>query len=187
MRSKARRFRNRERFENASCFRLEGLDPPHEHSPIGRDTSKHPGREFGGTTPSPGTSERATDIVTSSPDAPPAVATAYESPTEPPTYVLRDLARISPFALGSIPDPPPALRGVTQEIVTDELKGGDSLSATLHSPANHRDGFRLPLVVQACPVEYTDPPPRDRSRARPGDSCACAAPRSSTSPRGATP
>ncbi len=104
-----------------------------------------------------GTYERVTDIVTSSAGAPPTVVTEYESPTEPPNHLLRDLAKGAATPLTKFPDPQPALRGVTQELVTYERKDGVSLSATLYLPANHRAGERLPLVVWAYPLEYTDP------------------------------
>ena len=105
----------------------------------------------------PGTSERVTEIVRSSADAPPTVVTAYESPTEPPNYLLRDLAKKTTTPLTAFPDPQPALRGVTQELVTYQRRDGVSLSATLYLPANRRDGERLPLVVWAYPMEYNDP------------------------------
>ena len=103
-----------------------------------------------------GTAESVTAIVRSSADAPPRVVTAYESPTEPPNHRLRDLALGTVTPLTSFADPQPALRGVKQELVKYERADGVSLSATLYLPPGHREGERLPLLVWAYPLEYSD-------------------------------
>jgi dipeptidyl aminopeptidase/acylaminoacyl peptidase len=101
--------------------------------------------------------ESVVAIVKSSEEAPPVVVTAYESPTEPPNWRLRDLEKGDVRALTSFPDPQPELRGVHQELVKYKRKDGVDLSATLYLPSRYSAGTRLPLVVWAYPLEYNDP------------------------------
>jgi dipeptidyl aminopeptidase/acylaminoacyl peptidase len=101
--------------------------------------------------------ENVVAIVKSSADAPPLVVTAHESPTEPPNWRLLDLDQGAVSAITSFPDPQPELRGVHQELVKYKRKDGVDLSATLYLPKDYQPGTRLPLVVWAYPLEYSDP------------------------------
>ena len=82
-----------------------------------------------------------------------------ESPTEPPNFVLVDLAGGGPpRALTDFPDPHPQLTGMRKTLRTHHRPDGVSLSGVLHLPPGHepsRDG-RLPLVLWAYPLDYGD-------------------------------
>jgi dipeptidyl aminopeptidase/acylaminoacyl peptidase len=82
--------------------------------------------------------------------------TRRETPTQPPNYFLhgRDSA---PQALTNFPDPTPQIRGITKELVKYQRPDGVQLSFTLYLPPGYQKGTRLPTVVWAYPLEYTDP------------------------------
>jgi dipeptidyl aminopeptidase/acylaminoacyl peptidase len=82
--------------------------------------------------------------------------TRHESPTEPPNYV-RVAADGKRQALTDYPDPAPALRGISRQLVTYERADGVPLSFTLYLPPGHKKGERLPAVVWAYPREFVDP------------------------------
>ena len=86
----------------------------------------------------------------------PRFLTRRESASEPPNLWLRDLAAGTSVALTEYRDPQPAIRGITRELVRYQRKDGVQLSATLYLPAGYQSGTRLPLVVWAYPLEYTD-------------------------------
>jgi dipeptidyl aminopeptidase/acylaminoacyl peptidase len=82
--------------------------------------------------------------------------TRRESPTEAPNYFIRggaDTAR----ALTQFPDPTPQLRGIKKQLVTYKRADGVQCSFTLYLPPNYKEGTRLPTVVWAYPIEFTDP------------------------------
>ncbi len=54
-------------------------------------------------------------------------------------------------------DPTPQIRGITQKIVTYTRADGTPLSFTLFLPPGYRAGTRLPTVIDAYPLEYSDP------------------------------
>jgi len=102
--------------------------------------------------------------------------TRRESPTEPPNYYLRTLAEAfasagsgssgtasagasepAMKALTQFPDPTPQLRNIKKELVTYMRPDGVQLSFTLYLPPGYKEGTRLPTVVWAYPVEFTDP------------------------------
>jgi dipeptidyl aminopeptidase/acylaminoacyl peptidase len=82
--------------------------------------------------------------------------TRYESPTEPPNYVIR-AADGSKQAFTNFPDPAPQLRGIQKQLVTYKRADGVDLSFTLYLPPDYKPGERRPAVVWAYPREYTDP------------------------------
>lgn len=96
--------------------------------------------------------------------------TRRESPTEVPNNFIRTLKGKlkEPEAgeaewetdlrhLTSFRDPTPQLRGITQKIVTYERADGTPLSLTLFLPPGYQEGRRLPTVINAYPLEYSDP------------------------------
>jgi dipeptidyl aminopeptidase/acylaminoacyl peptidase len=108
----------------------------------------------------PGSYESFVALVRGGTDHPPAIVTRYESPSEPPNFRLRDLdpaAGAGAVALTAFPDPQPALRGISKELVTYERADGVPLSGTLYLPADREPGERLPLFVWAYPREFNDP------------------------------
>jgi len=84
--------------------------------------------------------------------------TSFETPVQPPNYRLRALRDGAVrAALTDFPDPNPQLKGVTKQLLTYERADGVQLSATLYLPPGYQQGTRLPVVVWAYPLEYTDP------------------------------
>jgi dipeptidyl aminopeptidase/acylaminoacyl peptidase len=100
-----------------------------------------------------------------------AFLTRRESPSEPPNYFVRTLSGRRagesseseprsdsvPRALTSFTDPTPQIRGITKRIVTYKNAEGTPLSFTLYLPPDYKEGTRLPTVVWAYPLEYSDP------------------------------
>lgn len=58
--------------------------------------------------------------------------------------------------LTSFPDPTPQIRDIRQQIVTYERADGTPLSFTLYLPPGYKEGTRLPVVLEAYPLEYSD-------------------------------
>ena len=85
--------------------------------------------------------------------------TRRESPTEAPNYFVRSSAETAsaPRALTQFPDPTPQLRGIKKQLVTYKRADGVQCSFTLYLPPNYKEGTRLPTVVWAYPIEFTDP------------------------------
>ncbi|MHC4767329.1 MAG: S9 family peptidase [Planctomycetota bacterium] len=95
--------------------------------------------------------------------------TTRESPTEVPNFFVRSLgsrveapkgeawyaSSITP--LTHFEDPAPQLRRITKRIVTYEREDGTPLSFTLYLPPDYEEGRRLPTVLWAYPLEYSDP------------------------------
>jgi dipeptidyl aminopeptidase/acylaminoacyl peptidase len=95
--------------------------------------------------------------------------TQRESPKDPPNFFLRTLlgraeaaegeaARTSTLkAITHLPDPTPQLRGITKRLVKYKRADGLDLSFTLYLPPGYQPGARLPAVVWAYPLDYSDP------------------------------
>lgn len=91
-----------------------------------------------------------------------------ESPVDPPNVHLATLGEPVDAADGeatrsftsrpvtSFEDPTPVLRGITRRIVTYEREDGVPLSFTLYLPPGYEEGARLPTVVYAYPLEFSD-------------------------------
>jgi dipeptidyl aminopeptidase/acylaminoacyl peptidase len=82
--------------------------------------------------------------------------TRHESPTEPPNFFVRSAGSSETRALTHFPDPAPQLRGITKQLVTYKRADGVPLSFTLYLPANYKKGERLPTIVWAYPLEFSD-------------------------------
>ncbi len=79
-----------------------------------------------------------------------------ESPADPPNLVLREpdgTAR----ALTHDPDPAPLMRQVRKELVQSPAPGRGVLVVHFVLAARVREGERLPALVWAYPMEFTDP------------------------------
>jgi dipeptidyl aminopeptidase/acylaminoacyl peptidase len=100
--------------------------------------------------------------------------TRRETPIDPPNYFVRSLSAGSANAannsststtaaakdlraLTSFPDPTPQLRGIKKQLVTYKRADGVQCSFTLYLPPGYKAGTRLPTVVWAYPLEFTDP------------------------------
>jgi len=85
------------------------------------------------------------------------IITSYESKTEPPNYYMYDLKSKKRKALSDYKDPTPQLAGMKKELIKYEREDGVPLSGTLYLPPDYKEGERLPLVIWAYPIEYSDP------------------------------
>jgi dipeptidyl aminopeptidase/acylaminoacyl peptidase len=96
--------------------------------------------------------------------------TRRESPSDPPNYYLRTLAK-SPLkgapegeaawksslrAITHCPDPAPQLKGITKRIVKYTRADGLPLSFMLYLPPGYKPGTRLPTVFWAYPLDYIE-------------------------------
>jgi len=89
--------------------------------------------------------------------------TRRESPTDPPNLIFNfrcppgetcmalDSRKVTDFK-----DPAPQLRGIKKQLVKYKRPDGVDLSFTLYLPPGYKEGTRLPAVVWAYPLEYTD-------------------------------
>ncbi len=93
--------------------------------------------------------------------------TRYESRTRPPNYQLLDLPSGKRSALTDYRDPAPELTGVKREILTYQRADGVPLSGMLYLPPGYKKGTRLPVVIWAYPLEYSDPSTAGQVRAAP--------------------
>jgi len=79
-----------------------------------------------------------------------------ESGTEPPNFYLLNLKSNKRLAITNFKDPAPQLTGMTKELIKYKRADGVDLSGTLYLPPGYKPGERLPVVVWAYPLEYTD-------------------------------
>ncbi|HSK71625.1 MAG TPA: prolyl oligopeptidase family serine peptidase [Pyrinomonadaceae bacterium] len=94
-----------------------------------------------------------------------AFITRRESLEMPPNLILRDRTNTpearanatSMKPLTDFKDPSPVLRGIKKQLVQYKRADGVDLSFTLYLPPNYKEGTRLPTVVWAYPLEFTDP------------------------------
>lgn len=80
----------------------------------------------------------------------------HESKTEPPNYYLFNLKKKKMKALTEFKDPAPQLTGLKKQLIKYKRADGVDLSGTLYLPPGYKEGERLPLVVWAYPLEYSD-------------------------------
>jgi dipeptidyl aminopeptidase/acylaminoacyl peptidase len=95
------------------------------------------------------------------------ILTRYESKVEPPNYVLVDPDAKKRIALTDFQDPAPQLTGLKKELVKYTRADGTPLSGTLYLPPGYTAGTRLPLVIWAYPLEYSDPATAGQVRGSP--------------------
>jgi len=81
---------------------------------------------------------------------------SHESPTEPQNYFRSGLKNGKRQALTAFQDPAPQLTGLKKELVKYNREDGVELSGTLYLPPDAKPGERLPVVVWAYPLEYSD-------------------------------
>lgn len=92
-----------------------------------------------------------------------------ESATDVPNYHLATLGKtveaeegeptraVTKKPITEFEDPTPALRQIEKRIVRYERKDGVPLSFNLHLPPGYEEGTRVPTVLYAYPLEYSDP------------------------------
>ena len=83
--------------------------------------------------------------------------TRKESPLDPPNLYLRSTAQSqNAQKITNFSDPVPQLRGIKKQLVKYKRADGVDLSFTLYTPPNYKEGTRLPTLVWAYPLEFTD-------------------------------
>jgi dipeptidyl aminopeptidase/acylaminoacyl peptidase len=89
--------------------------------------------------------------------------TRRESVTEPPNVRYRQVCAPGTQCLAVLDrkvtdfkDPAPQLRGINKQLVKYKRADGVDLSFTLYTPPGYKEGTRLPTVVWAYPLEFTD-------------------------------
>lgn len=95
--------------------------------------------------------------------------TRHQSPRDPPNLMLRtSTGRVERPPAGEatrvakrtpvtrVKDPTPAMRGISKQLVTFKRKDGVQLSMTVYLPPGHKAGERLPTLLWAYPLEYSD-------------------------------
>jgi dipeptidyl aminopeptidase/acylaminoacyl peptidase len=84
------------------------------------------------------------------------VLTRYETKSEPPNYVVRDLRAGSKQAITQFTDPHPQITSAERMLVTYKRKDGVQLSGTIYLPPGYKKGERLPMFLWAYPREFVD-------------------------------
>jgi len=83
--------------------------------------------------------------------------TRKESPLDPPNLYLRSAANSqNAQKITNFSDPVPQLRGIKKQLVKYKRADGVDLSFTLYTPPNYKEGTKLPTLVWAYPLEFTD-------------------------------
>ena len=82
--------------------------------------------------------------------------TRFESPSEPANLFVRSRDGSENRVLTHFKDPTPQLRRIRKELVAYKRADGVQLSFTLYLPPDYKAGERLPTVVWAYPMEFTD-------------------------------
>jgi dipeptidyl aminopeptidase/acylaminoacyl peptidase len=96
--------------------------------------------------------------------------TRRESVTDPPNVYLRTVNgrpgkpeageaayRSTLKQITNFTDPTPQLRQISKRLVSYERPDGVKLSFTLYLPPGYKEGTRLPTLLWAYPLDYTDP------------------------------
>jgi len=84
------------------------------------------------------------------------IAIRSENKTIPPNYHLIDLKTGEWEKISDNINPYPELTKLKVELITYTRKDGIPLSGTLYLPASYKKGERLPLIINAYPVEHAD-------------------------------
>jgi dipeptidyl aminopeptidase/acylaminoacyl peptidase len=79
-----------------------------------------------------------------------------ESKTDAPNYFLVDVKTGNRKAVTSFPDTTPQVTRMSKELLRYNRKDGVALSGTLYLPPDYKPGTRLPLLIWAYPLEYSD-------------------------------
>jgi dipeptidyl aminopeptidase/acylaminoacyl peptidase len=83
--------------------------------------------------------------------------TRRESPLDPPNLYLRSTAQSqNAQKITNFSDPVSQLRGIKKQLVKYKRADGVDLSFTLYTPPNYKEGTKLPTLVWAYPLEFTD-------------------------------
>jgi dipeptidyl aminopeptidase/acylaminoacyl peptidase len=92
---------------------------------------------------------------------------SHETKTEPANYFTVDLESKKRTELTHFRDPAPQLTSLKKELIKYQRDDGVPLSGTLYLPPDYKEGTRLPLIVWAYPLEYSDPATAGQIRSSP--------------------
>jgi dipeptidyl aminopeptidase/acylaminoacyl peptidase len=84
------------------------------------------------------------------------IVISHETNTEPPNDFTVDLETGKRAKLTDFRDPAPELTGLKKELIKYKRDDGVPLSGTLYLPPDYKEGTRLPLIIWAYPLEYSD-------------------------------
>ncbi len=111
--------------------------------------------------------QRYESFVGFSPISQDVIIITSESKIEPPNYFLLNLKTGKKTALTKFPDPAPELTTMHKELIKYRREDGVELSGVLYLPPGYKTGEKLPVVVWAYPMEYTDPQTAGQVRGSP--------------------
>ncbi|MCS6809405.1 MAG: prolyl oligopeptidase family serine peptidase, partial [Bacteroidota bacterium] len=104
------------------------------------------------------------------------ILTRAESTTEYPNLALVDISSqptastengIARTYITTFTDPAPALASLKKELIKYRRADGVPLSGTLYLPPSYKAGERLPLIIWAYPLEYSDAATAGQIRSQP--------------------
>jgi dipeptidyl aminopeptidase/acylaminoacyl peptidase len=84
------------------------------------------------------------------------IITRHETKNSPPNCRVHSLAQETQHWITNFTDPLPDLREFPKRVVRYLRRDGVELSATLYLPKHYEDGQRIPLLIWAYPLEYSD-------------------------------
>ena len=95
------------------------------------------------------------------------IVTRRESPSEPPNYDVVTLQGGGRRHLSRFDNPYPQMAGVEKKLLKYRRADGVALSGTLYLPPHRAPGERLPCLLWAYPLEYSDAATAGQVRAVP--------------------
>ncbi len=95
------------------------------------------------------------------------ILTRFETQKLPPNYYMTALGTGKKTALTDFKDPAPQMTGMKKQLLSYTRADGVALSGTLYLPPDYREGMRLPCMIWAYPLEYSDPATAGQVRTSP--------------------
>jgi len=95
------------------------------------------------------------------------ILTRLETQKSPPNYYVTTLGTGKRTALTDFKDPAPQMTGMKKQLLSYTRADGVPLSGTLYLPPDYREGTRLPCLIWAYPLEYSDPATAGQVRTSP--------------------
>jgi dipeptidyl aminopeptidase/acylaminoacyl peptidase len=80
----------------------------------------------------------------------------HQTKTEPVNFFIVDLKSGERTKLTDYKDPAPELTKLSKELIKYKRGDGVTLSGTLYLPPGYKSGTRLPLIIWAYPLDYSD-------------------------------
>ena len=80
----------------------------------------------------------------------------HQTKSEPVNFFVVDLKSGERTKLTDFKDPAPELTKLSKELIKYKRGDGVALSGTLYLPPGHKPGTRLPLIIWAYPLDYSD-------------------------------